>query len=493
MPDTTPRLALPWLMPAQAQKHVTVNEALGRLDALVGAAVESRTASAQPASPAEGEAYILPAGASGSDWETYSEHDLVYFQDGAWARIAPRRGLIVHVADEADAVIYDGAAWTGLSGLITRLEALEALGVGTAPDASNPFAAKLNAALWTARSAAEGGTGDLRYTLNKEGETDTLSLLFQSGWSGRAEIGLTGADDLSVKVSENGTVWRDALTIGRSDGAVALDRARITRLEHLNDGPLAGLRNVILNGSFDLWTRGDSFTNAMHAYTADRWRTTSSHQIARVDDAPAGAGLERCLEFHVDTAIYPAIDQRIEAATMAGLAGREVTLSFWYKSLAGPAADLYVQLLSADARDDFTTQTARRYILVDDAPGSDWRRFETNVTLHDAMADGMALRIGRQNDAATTTRITGVQLEPGGAATPFERRPPGLERALCARYFEAKTVRTENGSRHIPLSPKRAAPAVTLGAGTASHATADGFELTHTTAEDCAVTADAEL
>ena len=48
MSDATPRLGLPWLMPAQAQKHVTVNESLGRLDALVQAAAQSRTEAAQP-------------------------------------------------------------------------------------------------------------------------------------------------------------------------------------------------------------------------------------------------------------------------------------------------------------------------------------------------------------------------------------------------------------------------------------------------------------
>lgn len=222
MSDSTPRLGLPWLMPAQARKHVTVNEALGRLDAITGAAVASRTLAAQPSDPAEGDAYILPPGASGSEWAAFFEHDLAYFQDGAWARVAARAGLTAYVADEGALVMHDGAAWTAFSDAITTLGDLESLGVGTAPDAANPFAAKLNAALWTARPAAEGGTGDLRYTLNKEGEPQTLSLLFQSGWSGRAEIGLAGSDDLSVKVSPDGGSWTTALKVDRQTGAVDL-------------------------------------------------------------------------------------------------------------------------------------------------------------------------------------------------------------------------------------------------------------------------------
>lgn len=224
MPDSTPRLGLPWLMPAQARKHVTVNEALGRLDAITGAAVASRTLAAQPSAPAEGDAYILPAGPSGSEWGAFFEHDLAYFQDGAWARVAARAGLTAYVADESALVMFDGGAWTAFSDAIATLGNLQSLGVGTAPDAANPFAAKLNQALWTARPVAEGGTGDLRYTLNKEGEPETLSLVFQSGWSGRAEIGLTGSDDLSVKTSPDGSSWTTALSVDRWTGALDLAR-----------------------------------------------------------------------------------------------------------------------------------------------------------------------------------------------------------------------------------------------------------------------------
>ena len=60
MSQTSPTLELPLVMPAQAQKHVTVNEALLRLDALVRTVVESRSGTVQPLSPGNGEAWILP-------------------------------------------------------------------------------------------------------------------------------------------------------------------------------------------------------------------------------------------------------------------------------------------------------------------------------------------------------------------------------------------------------------------------------------------------
>ncbi|MCW5725431.1 MAG: DUF2793 domain-containing protein [Maricaulaceae bacterium] len=221
MTEISPRLGLGYLMPAQAQKHVTVNETLRRLDALVMLTVESRGESAQPAEPEQGQAWILPESPSGADWETMAEGDIAAFQDGAWAAIAPRPGWRAWVRDEGLMLVHDGEGWAPLADSIAGLQNLTRLGVGTEADAGNPFAAKLNKALWTARYEGEGGDGDLRYTLNKQGESHVLSLLLQSGWEGRAEIGLTGDDDLSVKVSADGAAWLEALKIGRADGMLS--------------------------------------------------------------------------------------------------------------------------------------------------------------------------------------------------------------------------------------------------------------------------------
>ena len=66
MPDTSPRLALPYIQPSQAQKHVTHNEGMERLDGLVQLAVASRTVAAPPANPGPTLCHIVPAGATGA-------------------------------------------------------------------------------------------------------------------------------------------------------------------------------------------------------------------------------------------------------------------------------------------------------------------------------------------------------------------------------------------------------------------------------------------
>ncbi len=112
MSDFSTNLILPFLQPAQAQKHVTVNESLLRLDALVQGAVESRSVLAQPASPADGARHILPPGKTGAAWAAMSDHAVAYWRDGVWEQITPRSGFRFHVRDENRLVIFDGAQWS---------------------------------------------------------------------------------------------------------------------------------------------------------------------------------------------------------------------------------------------------------------------------------------------------------------------------------------------------------------------------------------------
>ena len=218
--DATARLGLTYLAAGQLQKHVTLNETLTRLDALVQTCVASRTVAAQPASPADGALYILPEDATGAVWAAQASGALMRFDAGAWAAAPAREGLVVFVADEGVVLIRADDDWAPLGARLGEAQSLSRLGVGTKADAANPFAAKLNKALWTALGAGEGGDGDLRLTLNKASQTDVLSLLFQSNYSGRAELGLVGADDLTLKVSPDGSAWTQALSVDRATGRI---------------------------------------------------------------------------------------------------------------------------------------------------------------------------------------------------------------------------------------------------------------------------------
>lgn len=214
--EKTTNLDLPYIMPSQAQKHVTHNEALLTLDAVVQLSVHDRNLTEPSGAEQDGERYIVADGATG-DWQGW-DGAIAARIDGEWRRILPGTGWIAWVEDEERFVYHGDGQWHQLGEALPALQDLELIGIGTTADEANPFAAKLNKALWSARYAGEGGDGNLRYTMNKEEPSGVLSLLMQSGWSGRAEVGLVGDDDLAIKVSPDGANWKEALRIDRTSG-----------------------------------------------------------------------------------------------------------------------------------------------------------------------------------------------------------------------------------------------------------------------------------
>lgn len=121
--DVTPRLGLPYVVAAQAQKHIPINESFARLDGLVQLAVESRAIAVQPASPVAGGVWILPASATGVAWVGQPAGTLMRFEAGAWEPLAPAEGVLAWVKDENQMVAFDGAAWTPLSSTFRSLTA----------------------------------------------------------------------------------------------------------------------------------------------------------------------------------------------------------------------------------------------------------------------------------------------------------------------------------------------------------------------------------
>lgn len=255
MSETTRNLALPLIAAAQAQKHVTHNEALTLLDALVQIACLDKDLAAPPASPAEGDRYIVTAASPAGAWSGLSGQ-VVRFEDGVWVGAVPQPGWLAYVADEGALYVFTAAGWTGLGSTVTSLQNLSRLGLGTSADAANPLAAKLNAALFAAKTGSEGGTGDLRLTLNKEAAARTLSLLFQTAYSGRAEIGLSGEDGLSAKVSANGSAWTTAWRadpatgfLGFGSSATAGSPVALLSAGTASAGPVVEIANHLSSGA----------------------------------------------------------------------------------------------------------------------------------------------------------------------------------------------------------------------------------------------------
>lgn len=239
--DTSPNLALPYIIAAQAQKHVTHNEAIRGLDALVHLMVLDKDLSTPPGSPSDGDRYIVAASPTGA-WAGHAGK-VAAWQDGAWAFYTPRAGWLAWVADETKLYSHDGSAWSVVTVSVGSGAAL--WGINASADTTNRLAVKSPASLFDNVGAGH------QQKINKAAAGDTASQLFQTGYSGRAEFGLTGDDDWHVKVSPDGSTWFEALIADRSSGAV-----RFPSTPYL-DLPAAGAPATPASGKVRLYAKTD--------------------------------------------------------------------------------------------------------------------------------------------------------------------------------------------------------------------------------------------
>jgi hypothetical protein len=193
-----------------------------------------------------------------------------------------------------------------------------------------------------------------------------------------------------------------------------------------------GFRNRIINGAMAVWQRGITGTSG---YTSvDRWQGGSTATFNQSTDVPSG--FKYSLSFSIASAAYVTAIQNIESVNCYDLSGRNVTVSFWAKNSSG-TSNLAVELLYANSSDNFSGVTS---IAIQDvtagSPSSSWTQYTTTFTsLPTGVANGLQVRISRQNGAsASITLLTGVQLEAGSVASPFERRDYGRELQMCQRY-----------------------------------------------------------
>ena len=205
--DNTGRFDFPLILPSQAQKHVTHNEALLLLDSLLHLAVISRVIATPPASPGDGDRYLVAASATAA-WLGHSGH-IAFREAGSWRFAIPKAGWRLWVQAESLFLLFDGTGWVDLRDF-------DLLGVNTTADASNKLAVSSPNVLFNHAGS------DSRVKLNKNAAGDTASLLFQTGFSGRAEFGLTGDDDFHVKVSPNGSAFFESFSVARTSGLITI-------------------------------------------------------------------------------------------------------------------------------------------------------------------------------------------------------------------------------------------------------------------------------
>ena len=232
--------------------------------------------------------------------------------------------------------------------------------------------------------------------------------------------------------------------IGTTSPTTTLDVNGDVKLASINGGPLAGFRNRIINGNFDIAQRGTSISSGVSAltYTLDRWivaantaavtasqgsQTSAPYRFLSVTGAAGNTGVS--------------IRQRIEAKTIRDLAGQQVTLSFFIYNATSNATSIAVQMDHANTEDNFSAAT--QFFTATLPSVSDTTRQSVTVTLPAEARNGVEVRFIANAITTGVFVLHTVQLEPGSVATPFEQRPIGTELALCQRYYERGNFRVD--------------------------------------------------
>lgn len=213
----TPNLALPFLAAAQAQKHVTHNEALLKLDVLVQLAVQDRHLTSPPAPPAEGAAWIVAAPGSGA-WAGHAG-EVAAFQDDTWTFFPPREGWQAYVRDEDLRVTWSGTAWVAsavgggsvasaphgaATGFAVIEEELTLAGASVTSGIAIPDRAIVLAVTERVTVAVTGATS---FSVGIAGETTKFGNLLSLGL-GSSNVGVIGPTafyaDTPIRITANG-------------------------------------------------------------------------------------------------------------------------------------------------------------------------------------------------------------------------------------------------------------------------------------------------
>lgn len=294
-----------------------------------------------------------------------------------------------------------------------------------------------------------------------------------TGVSTIATLNATQSNSTNLNVSG----FTTATTL-RATSIVGVTTAGITTayIGSVNDGPISGTRNRIINGDMRLDQRNAGATVTLSGdpqYTVDRWfgsrAIVPNFTVVRSGSAPVGFTNSLLVTMGSGTSPgstgYALIGQRIEGFNASDLLwgtanAKPITLSFWVNCSVSGTFGVSFRNGSANATycTTYTINSTNTWeyktVTVPGVTTGTWFT-DTRIGIEPMWDLGVGTQYsgtaGQVNTGSNyfgvtgTTKlssttgatfyITGVQLEAGTVATPFERRSYGQELALCQRYF----------------------------------------------------------
>ncbi len=208
----TPNLKMEMLHANQAQKEVTMNENLVRIDAILNNGAMSKSLIDAPNSPKDGQLFVVAQGASkngkNAKWPASEAGHLAYFSNLAWHFFEPKEGLILWVIDENQSFVFTKGKWTNL---VKQNElTLE-----------NFSSCEMQ--LPKMQSEMKNEDGSSRMFLDKQGTEKFASHIFRNSFKGMAEFGLLGNDHFGLKVSDDGKNFKKSFEINNENAQVVFE------------------------------------------------------------------------------------------------------------------------------------------------------------------------------------------------------------------------------------------------------------------------------
>lgn len=307
--------------------------------------------------------------------------------------------------------------------------------------------------------------------------------LINSDGSTIATVGSSGINVTGVVTS----------TTLRTTSIVGVTTAGITTVytNSVNDGPLAGFRNFIINGNMAISQRGTSFTT-INTYNLDRYRTFGgpiTHTITQQDSvatySPSRYALRAARNSGATETNELGIAQGIESQNSYALRGKTVTVSFRARcgaNFSSASSTLLVRVFTGTGTDENPVSMTGQNADISQSVTltTSLQTFSVTGTLSASLTQAtLAFSYTATGTAGANDwfEITDVQLEIGNRATPFERRPYGQELALSQRYYQRYFPTSQewiylegNGSTlrwwFLPIrTPMRIAPNTTFSSG----------------------------
>jgi hypothetical protein len=382
--------------------------------------------------------------------------------------------------DNADINASAGIVDTKLATIATAGKVSNSATTATNANTASAIVARDGSGNFTAGTITAALTGAASSNVLKAGDTMTGVLAVTAGTAALPAI--TPSGDPNTGIYSPGT---DQLAIATGgvqrllvDASGVVTATGDLQVASLNGGPLAGTRNRIINGDMRIDQRnaGAALNNAANgSWAVDRWaryQNVGASNIGRnLNSITPPAGFTNYLGIQISTAgtatasQYTNFQQSVEGFNAADFAwgtasAQSVTISFWVRSsltgsqgfaLQNAAAALgYPFTVNISAANTWeyksitipgpttgtwdTTNGRGITLIVDLGMGSNFRF--TSGSWQSVNVQGATGALNLNQTLNATFYITGVQLEPGTVATPFERRSYGQELALCQRYYQ---------------------------------------------------------